>query len=281
LIDAAKETKDAARSLNREAGRNAELTISKYNDTKYREETERRVQGYLDNPTTMPKLEAEIEQLKSDIEEGKQKRDEIAGDITTVSQWSANGLSGSDRIKFDNERSETLNELNSAYAKNEQEMEQATDRLNALSAALETLKKAISEGVGPVMPPDIEAQRNEMFGPEIPDWLRAQRDAEANAFVGPEMPFYVKAQRDAEEKLRQDTAKGNLADMKSMASLMSSAKLTDSLTRIGGGSGYGAQMTGIGSAVKDINKGIAELNRNLLNAIGILSNMDGAGVFTE
>lgn len=276
LMDAAAETKDAARNLAKETGRESEATINRYNETKYREETAQRVQGYLDNPTTTPKLQEEIARLQADIEEGKQKRDELATDINTVSQWSSAGLSGSARIKADNERSAKLAELNDEYAKNEREMERTAERVNALTAALKMLEQATKPGA-------------------VSD----------NGMVGPEMPFYVKAQRDAEEKARQEAEKREAEFEKiknanwqkeqrdlaasyrdeakeklSSISGMSGMKLTDSLTQIGGGAGYASQMRGITDHVQRVVNEVKKLNGIADSILNKMDNIKNEGVFT-
>ena len=134
---------------------------------------------------------------------------------------------------------------------------------------------------------------------------KAKADADAKAkndtFVGPQMPPEIAAQREAERQYQQmladEAAKkqrafdsytieqkreniSNLQDtqlkpLESMMNGMASFKLTDSLTRIGGGAGYGVQMQGINRYVTNISNNIQSIKgiiQQELDAIKELNN---------
>lgn len=110
----------------------------------------------------------------------------------------------------------------------------------------------------------------------------ADEEAANNSFMGPQMPPEIAAQREAERQYQQmladEAAKkqrafdtytieqkreriSNIQDtqlkpLESLMSGMSSFKLSDSLTQIGGGAGYGVQMQGINRYVSNISNNI-------------------------
>ena len=121
-------------------------------------------------------------------------------------------------------------------------------------------------------------------GPQIPEHIKAQQDA----FVGPELPPEIKAQRDAEaawEKMKdmnwksqlQDALKENdsiIRDRESFMGKMSGLKLTDSMVQIGAG-GYGVQMQGINSYVKNMSSSLEtmrKVSQDILSTIKSIEN---------
>lgn len=351
LLEAAKLQKEAAKDLIKASGERAEETVTGYADTKYKEETQRRVEGFLENPDTVGKLNEEIADLLSTINEKKETRTELAEDIDAVSNESAEGLSGRKRIDFDTERAKRLDELTNAYDKNESEIAKFEERLRALQAVFQTLNNG--GFVGPEIPEHILEERNnvasnaqttkqidnkeeetryktnfenqfrnlvktgkfddaeKMLNDETVKVSQAKEDASTRLHsetVQRDNNLYQKAKEDndkansdiagisrlkdvlakakldydkskdmgvkAEEQNKVQQLKEEIAPQQEFASKLSNMKLTDSLTQIGGGSGYGVQMQGISSYVKGISTNIAAINKVIANCLDVIKSID-------
>ena len=70
-------------------------------------------------------------------------------------------------------------------------------------------------------------------------------------------------------------------NLKNSISGMGNMKLTDSLTQIGGGGGYGAQMTGISNYVGKVVNEIKKLEQTAEEIKNIMKNNESGGVFTS
>ena len=202
-------------------------------------------------------------------------------------QWAVDDLKMLKGMDTSNWSKEDVESWNADVERNAKEYEENT-------AKLEDAKKRLAAYEA------LLAQLNNLpVGPEIPEHIKVQRDAEADAFVGPEMPDYVKAQRDAEEQAREEARKqeeafekakdmnwkkqqqdlvkeyqNQISGEESFMGKMSGVKLTDSLTKMGGGSGYGVQMQGINNYVRSISTNIAGIKAVMQKCLDTIQSID-------
>lgn len=173
---------------------------------------------------------------------------------------------------------------------NEATIEKAKQIEEKLTNAVERREKAL-ERIARI---EAEiARRNALpVGPEIPEYIRMQRDAEEQERRNAETKAKAEAEAKAKEEYNRQKAfdtytieqkkekisslqDTQLKPLESMMSGMASFRLTDSLTRIGGGSGYGVQMQGINRYVSSISNNIQTIKgiiQQELDAIRELSN---------
>jgi hypothetical protein len=126
-------------------------------------------------------------------------------------------------------------------------------------------EEAANSSMGPQMPPEIAAQR------EAEEAARKQAEQEARARQKAFDSYTIEQKREKISNL-QDT---QLKPLESMMNGMANFRLTDSLTRIGGGAGYGVQMQGISRYVSSISNNIQTIKgiiQQELDAIRELNN---------
>lgn len=238
LMQAAQESKEASRQLVQATGEISRKTIERHSDTLYRETTARRVEGYLANPESRDKLQAEIEGLIQRRNERINERNATANRINEVSQLDAGWRTGSERRMFDEMRSKELIDLNESYAESERDIAKINQRIEALSQVANILDRNAAN---------------------------AQKIAEAEAQAQAKTEWEADRQNRLDTLLqeKQDTiseAKG-IESQVNWQEKVAGTRLTDALTQIGGGSGYYNRNLSISESIdKTLKTRLGELN---------------------
>lgn len=290
LIQAAEQQKEAARQLAASGENRANAILNTELKKQLTQEREEEYKRVAENPYEMVTgnwyANGETKQVTA-----------VQGAIDKL-KWSMGGYE--DQIKWAAEALERLNSIDTSDMSPEDieshnaEIEKEAQAYEEYSARLDDVNKRLAAFIA------LQSQlENLPVGPEIPEHILAQRNAEADAFVGPEMPDYVKAQMDAEERAKEEARKQEevfekVKDMNWKASLkeqaneyqsqinaeesfmskMAGTRLSDSLTKMGGGSGYGVQMQGINSYVSKMSGNIASIKAVMEKCLTTIQNID-------
>ena len=278
LIQAAEQQKEAARQLassgEDRAGAILDRELKKELDQYSREEYDR----VAANPYETVKTEGKPWYNNSGVEEVST----IQNAIDTL-KWQIDGykdeisesVANLKDLKYTNTNNMDADEIQGWNA----EIEKEAKTYEEYTAKLEDANKRLAAFIA------LQEQLSNLpVGPNIPDHIQAQRDAEAKAKAEAEakakeeynrqkaFDTYTIEQKKEKISSLQDT---QLKPLESMMNGMASFRLTDSLTRIGGGAGYGVQMQGINRYVSSISNNIQTIKgiiQQELDAIRELSN---------
>lgn len=286
LIQAASAQKEAARELAKSGEQRARAILNQQLKNELNRISEERYNEVAANPYEKITTEGKPWYNNSGVEEVTAIQNAIdalkweMGGYEDQIQWAADALRDLDSINtsdFDEENMKLHND----------NIEKEAKAWEDYSARLEDAKKQLAAYIA------LQERLNNLpVGPELPDHIRAQRDAEEQAKKEAEAKAKAEAEAQArEEKNRQkafDTytieqkkekisnlQETQLKPLEAMMNGMSSFRLTDSLTRIGGGAGYGVQMQGINRYVSSISNNIQTIKgiiQQELEAIKELSN---------
>ena len=289
LIQAADEQKKAARELAKSGEQRAGAILKENLKKELAKDKEEEFNRIAADPFKMVKSdfypnreEKEVTAVQGAIDKAKWEIDGYKEEIQDAIQ----ALKDLNSINISNYSPEDVADHNASIEKEAQAYEEYSARLEEATKRLAAFEA-------------LQAQLDNLpVGPEIPDIVKAQRDAEANATVGPEIPPEILAQREAEAKAQeqfnkelrknwlkemgdsakalQNEAKEKLASVNGMAGM----KLTDSLTQIGGGAGYGAQMQGISNYVQKVVSEVKNLNKTADSILNKMDKIKNEGVFT-
>lgn len=286
LIQAANAQKEAARELAKSGEQRAQGILNQHlkNElNKYSEEEYNRIAA---NPYETVKTEGNPWYNNTGIEEVSAVQNAI-----DKLKWQMEGYQ--QEIDEAAEALRTLQSINTSDYDEENMKSHNTDIENQAklwedcSVKLEDAKKRLAAYIA------LQERLNNLpVGPELPDHIRVQRDAEEQARKDAE----TKAKAEAEAKAREEQNRQKAFDsytieqkrerisnlqntqlkpLESMMNGMASFRLTDSLTKMGGGSGYGVQMQGINRYVSSISNNIQTIKgiiQQELDAIRELSN---------
>ena len=285
LIQAADEQKQAAREL-AASGENRANTIIRENlrkeIAKDREDEFNRIAA---NPYETVKgnwyangevkevtaIQGAIDKAKWEIDGYKEEIQDAVQALKDLNSIDTSNYSPED-IKDHNASIEEQARLYEEYSAR---LEEATKRL----AAFEALQAQLANlPVGPEIPEHVKAQRDaeEAEKKQAEEKAKKQAEAEAKAKADAE----AKAQKALDmnwKKEQQDLVKGYQSQISSEESFlgrMNGFKLTDSLTQMGGGSGYGVQMQGINTYVKTISTNIAGIKAVMQKCLDTIQSID-------
>lgn len=216
------------------------------------------------------------EQLQERLEYERRQKTQLEQGIKTFQDKLIKGVGEYGTPLTANERNRLANGITESVGKRGQAM----DNIAILEAELARRDREADARVAKFLA-DEEAAKNSFMGPQMPPEIAAQREAERQLQQAREdeanrrqraFDSYTIEQKRENISNIQDT---QLKPLESMMNGMASFKLTDSLTRIGGGSGYGVQMQGISKYVSNISSNIQTIKgiiQQELDAIRELSN---------
>lgn len=291
LIQAANAQKEAARELAQSGEQRARGILNQQLKNELNKISEEEYNRIAANPYEMVKTEGKA--WYNSVENKTNPPEEVSAIQNAIDalKWQMNGYE--DQIQWAADALRNLDSTDtSGFDEENMRLHNASIETEAkawedYTARLEDAKKQLAAYIALQ-----ERLNNLTTGPELPDHIRAQRDAEEQAKKEAE----AKAKAEAEARAREEQNRQKAFDsytieqkkekisslqdtqlkpLESMMSGMASFRLTDSLTRIGGGSGYGVQMQGISRYVSSISNNIQTIKgiiQQELDAIRELSN---------
>ena len=283
LIQAANAQKEAARELAKSGERRAQGILNQQLRNELNQYSEEEYKRIAENPyetvrgnwypngeeKEVTAIQGAIDKLKWQMEGYRDEIDDAAEALRRLDSINTSG--------FDEENMRLHNAS----------IEEQAKIWEDYSARLEDAKKRLAAYIA------LQERLNNLpVGPEIPEYLRAQRDAEEQERRNAETKAKAEAEAKAKEEYNRQKAfdtytieqkkekisslqDTQLKPLESMMSGMASFRLTDSLTKIGGGAGYGVQMQGINRYVSSISNNIQTIKgiiQQELDAIRELSN---------
>lgn len=288
LMQAAEQQKEAARQLASSGENRAKAIIDRDLRQTLDQHSKEEFERVAANPYEMVKTEGKPWYNNSDVKEVSS----IQNAIDTL-KWQIDGykenigdsLANIKDLYYTNTEHMSVEEIEGhnaqieeearLYEENTAKLEDANKRLAAFIALQEQLANL---PVGPDIPDHVKAQRNAEEQERKNAEAKAKAEAEAEARAKEEYnrqkafdSYTIEQKRERISNL-QDT---QLKPLDSMMNGMASFKLTDSLTRIGGGAGYGVQMQGINRYVSNISNNIQTIKgiiQQELDAIRELNN---------